>query len=123
MPFCPGCRTEYREGFTHCADCDLELVSALPEESSGERQPDPINLVKLAGFATVAEAEMIQELLEENGIETVIRGEIDPIGIPSGAAPIELLVAGEDFARSTELYEAYFAGEPVQDQSPGPETE
>lgn len=24
--FCPRCRVEYRPGFTHCTDCDLELV-------------------------------------------------------------------------------------------------
>jgi hypothetical protein len=23
---CPNCRAEYRDGFTHCADCDVELV-------------------------------------------------------------------------------------------------
>jgi hypothetical protein len=28
--FCPNCKAEYREGFTHCADCDAELVNELP---------------------------------------------------------------------------------------------
>ena len=123
MPFCPGCMTEYREGFTHCVDCDLELVSALPQESPELRLPDSINLVKLAGFSTVAEAEMMQELLEDNGIGTLIRGRTDPIGIPSGAARIELLVAGADLAHSTELYEAYYAGEPFEGEPQAPESE
>ena len=26
MPFCPQCRGEFREGFAHCARCDLPLV-------------------------------------------------------------------------------------------------
>jgi hypothetical protein len=30
--FCPQCHNEYREGFTRCTDCDLELVS---EHSQG----------------------------------------------------------------------------------------
>jgi hypothetical protein len=29
--FCPVCRTEYRPGFTRCADCDVDLVAQLPD--------------------------------------------------------------------------------------------
>lgn len=28
--FCPQCRVEYRPGFTHCTDCDVDLVPVLP---------------------------------------------------------------------------------------------
>jgi hypothetical protein len=28
--FCPLCKAEYRQGFTYCADCDVDLVEALP---------------------------------------------------------------------------------------------
>lgn len=28
--FCPRCQAEYRQGFTRCADCDVELVDELP---------------------------------------------------------------------------------------------
>jgi len=27
---CPQCKAEYRPGFTHCTDCDVGLVDALP---------------------------------------------------------------------------------------------
>ncbi|MCI8361327.1 MAG: hypothetical protein HFE86_08345 [Clostridiales bacterium] len=30
MPWCPKCRSEYREGFTECADCKAALVEELP---------------------------------------------------------------------------------------------
>ncbi|HLW43518.1 MAG TPA: hypothetical protein VKS00_03455 [Candidatus Acidoferrales bacterium] len=30
--FCPVCKYEYRPGFTHCNDCDADLVDALPSE-------------------------------------------------------------------------------------------
>jgi hypothetical protein len=30
--FCPQCRTEYRDGFTDCADCRVALVAALDIE-------------------------------------------------------------------------------------------
>jgi hypothetical protein len=29
--FCPQCKAEYRSGFTHCADCDVDLVENLSE--------------------------------------------------------------------------------------------
>ena len=29
MPFCPKCKTEYRDGFTICADCKIPLVNSL----------------------------------------------------------------------------------------------
>jgi hypothetical protein len=46
---CPECKTEYRQGFATCADCDVELVEALPGaimaqipysgEANGEEDP------------------------------------------------------------------------------------
>ncbi len=32
--FCPQCKAEYRQGFTRCADCDVDLVYALPTTES-----------------------------------------------------------------------------------------
>jgi hypothetical protein len=29
--FCPECKAEYRQGFTHCADCDVDLVATQQE--------------------------------------------------------------------------------------------
>ena len=31
LMFCPQCQAEYRQGFTHCADCDVDLVWELPK--------------------------------------------------------------------------------------------
>ena len=30
--FCPECRAEYRPGFTHCVNCDVDLVAELPKQ-------------------------------------------------------------------------------------------
>jgi len=32
--FCPQCKAEYRQGFTRCADCDVDLAYALPVTES-----------------------------------------------------------------------------------------
>lgn len=39
--FCPQCRVEYRPGFTHCTDCDVDLVDALPEVENESPQTLP----------------------------------------------------------------------------------
>src|SRR5438874_9641690 len=33
--YCPQCKAEYRQGFTRCADCDVELVHELPTGAQG----------------------------------------------------------------------------------------
>src|SRR6266571_1550661 len=33
--FCPQCKAEYRQGFTRCADCGVELVHGLPGAEEG----------------------------------------------------------------------------------------
>jgi hypothetical protein len=38
--FCPLCKAEYRQGFTVCADCDVDLVWQLPAPSDDDSQPD-----------------------------------------------------------------------------------
>src|ERR1700722_18651717 len=32
--FCPKCQAEYRDGFTHCSDCDVDLVESLSDASA-----------------------------------------------------------------------------------------
>jgi hypothetical protein len=41
--FCPECRTEYRPGFTKCADCGVDLVSGLPEKAPATGTEVPTN--------------------------------------------------------------------------------
>lgn len=39
--FCPECRAEYRDGFTRCSDCDVDLVERLPESSDADERVFP----------------------------------------------------------------------------------
>lgn len=40
--FCPICKAEYRRGFTHCADCDADLVDTLLQEPERTGQANGI---------------------------------------------------------------------------------
>ena len=115
MPFCPQCGVEYREGFTRCADCKVYLVAYLPEEELTPGYDGPVDLVKMATFATPFEAEMIRELLENNGITAVLRGDMGA-GIPMAGSPTVLLVSEADLQRARQLHEEYFAGEDVAEE-------
>ncbi|MBR6095067.1 MAG: hypothetical protein IKP92_08620 [Lachnospiraceae bacterium] len=66
MPWCPKCRNEYREGFTVCADCGVELVDVLGEEE-----------IEKETFVTIPfhEVKNVIEFLESAGIKGV--GQID----------------------------------------------
>ena len=36
MPWCPKCGSEYREGFTKCADCQVDLVGKLSTKEESD---------------------------------------------------------------------------------------
>lgn len=109
MAYCPICRTEYEAGAGYCESCRSSLVDTLPEGTE---------LVELAVFPNVPSAEMIREILEKNQIQTIQRGEVDPIGVTSGAEPVTLLVEERHLQRARELYDAYFAGAGQEQSDP-----
>jgi len=114
------CRIEYRAEIDRCRDCEIELVDFLPEEPAADEAGD---LVVLASFPNVSEAKMIQELLEDNGIATDLRGDVDPIGVISGVSPTTLLVMGNDLPRAKEIYNAFFAGDQPVEEGNSPDLE
>jgi len=46
---CPECKAEYREGFTRCADCDVELVRELPKDAIEMRKIGEDGPFRVAG--------------------------------------------------------------------------
>ena len=69
--FCPQCQSEYREGFTRCSDCDVELVPALPDEG---HDPDSV-LVQVLSTSDATIVAIVKSLFDEAGIEFVTRNE------------------------------------------------
>jgi hypothetical protein len=65
---CLKCGSEYREGFTRCADCDVDLVAALPREP----HPEPVTLITVARFRETPAAELARTTLEAAGLPCVL---------------------------------------------------
>lgn len=70
--FCPKCKAEYRDGFTHCERCDVDLVDVLPAD-----EPEPeidyevsgkIEYVSLREFTSEHEVAFFSSILEGAGI-------------------------------------------------------
>jgi len=111
MPFCPACHCEYRPGFTRCIDCDFELVDSLSENNPVEPELGQLDLVDLGSFPDPMQAQMIQELLEKNGIISILQSDFNAGAGTFTASPNALLVRQGDFLKARELYEQYFEGD------------
>lgn len=111
MPFCPVCSCEYRHGFTRCSDCDAELVESLRAENCTDSDRSELELVELASFPDPMQAQMIQELLEANGIESILKSDFNAGAGTYTASPNALLVSKVDFPKGRALYEQYFEGD------------
>ena len=107
MAFCPNCEAEYKEGITVCPDCRVKLVDKLTPENrvhdSSDGEPVPLQT-----FKTGAEAEMVRELLNQNGIRSFVEGG-DFAVIPSSfSQEVVVMVDERDMPRAIEIYNAYF---------------
>ena len=112
MAFCPNCEAEYRAEVTVCPDCEVELVSELTPENRvhdiSEGEP-----VRLQSFSNSAEAEMVRETLERNGIRVFVEGGEFAVIPSSFSQEVVVMVDERDLTRAIEIYEAYFNAEPA----------
>jgi len=120
--FCPICEAEYEAGITKCADDGAELVDRLsPEE--GASDDSEARFVMLHTMPSAAEAEMVTDILRQNGIRCLIQsGGADAFSsLLSQVSPGGVLVDERDFDRALEIYSSFFG----EDTSPlsGPASE
>ena len=69
MPWCPKCGAEFEPGFTVCSDCNAVLVSQPPESLDLSSYSD---MVAVASLENEIEANILQSVLEEEGIHSNI---------------------------------------------------
>jgi ribosomal protein S16 len=99
--FCPKCRTEYREGFYVCSDCNTDLVEELPELPE-EGKPEFIEYVEVMGTYNPADAALIKSILDSERITYYFNADhfmqVSPL-----AEPVRLMVKKDEVEKAKEL--------------------
>ena len=114
--YCPECSGEYREGFTHCADCDVDLVDSLPspeEAPAGE-------LVTVLETSDPGELAFMESLLRGAGIPFSTKGDhlqsLFALGAIGGynavAGPVSIQVPEEHAEAAAQILEEAMPEEP-----------
>ena len=83
MPFCPGCKYEYREGITECPECGVPLVEELEAETSSDSEDEADQKKDWMHVAVLTSEEyalMLQEGLREQGIPIVVMSNTGMLG-------------------------------------------
>ena len=123
--FCPVCESEYGPGITHCADDDTPLVERLTPENT-LRDNSEARFVPLHKLGSPAEAEMVNDILQQNNIRSVVKSgghdALSPL-LSATSEGAEIFVDERDFDRAMEVYQAFFGadttpltGGPVDDE-------
>jgi hypothetical protein len=115
---CPECGSEYREGFTHCNDCDVDLVEPLAEEAG---EPD-VDLVSVYKSGNPALLPIVESLLRDAQIEFMTTGQSvqalqGAIGI-SFVVPVEFWVRSESADQARELLADVDESDAVEEELP-----
>jgi hypothetical protein len=101
--FFPNCKTEYRPGFTRCADCGSDLVDRLPEEPRPilGGQTSEVGLVPILQTYDQSDVLSIRMALDSEEIEYFLQGET--LSGFRRSDPVVLLVRQDDVERVRTL--------------------
>jgi hypothetical protein len=108
--FCPVCESEYGPGITHCVDDNTPLVERLTPENT-LRDNSEARFVPLHKLGSPAEAEMVNDILRQNEIRSVVKSgghdALSPL-LSATSEGAEIFVDERDFDRAMEVYDAFF---------------
>jgi Putative prokaryotic signal transducing protein len=111
--FCPVCEAEYEPGITRCPDDEAALVEKLTPDNS-VHDGSEANFVTLHKLGSPAEAEMVNDILVQNGIRSVVQAGSNDAFAPLLSATADgatILVDERDADRAGEIYRAFFGGD------------
>ena len=128
--YCPSCGDEYREGFRHCPECDVELVDELPTAGSEDSfDPDDFSLVDPVCVHTEAarsDAEVALSMLRAYGLRAYLAGsgleQFSAAGsfgqmtrMPGPLNSIRIMVHPDDAPTARDLLREGTAAEPANE--------
>jgi hypothetical protein len=67
---CPQCDSEYRDGYTHCASCDVALIEPVVEVAEPQ-----MDLVKVYESGNAAIIPVVESLFDDAQIEYMVKNE------------------------------------------------
>ena len=111
--FCPVCESEYEPGITHCPDDNATLVERLTPENT-LHDSSAARFVSLYKLGSPAEAEMVGDILVQNGIRAVVKsGGADMLSplLSATSEGAEIFVDERDVDRAFEVYNAFFGSD------------
>jgi hypothetical protein len=111
--FCPVCESEYEAGITKCPDDDTELVKRLTSETATHDSSEA-RFVPLHHLGSPAEAEMVNDILTQNGIRSMVKSGGADAFSPLLSATREgavILVDERDLDRANEIYASFFGSD------------
>ena len=110
--FCPVCEAEYEPGIETCADDGAQLVERLTPENTLHDNSEA-RFVPLHNVGSPAEAEMVADILTQNGVRAAVQsGSMDALSpLLSAASPGAMVIVDErGFDRAQEIYASFFGG-------------
>jgi len=96
--FCPNCKSEYREGFKFCKDCDIELVKELPKEENEEFE----EFVSIAATTDISIIPIVKSILDYAEMKYFIKGDMLQ-SVPGINNVMEIQVPKEDAQNAIAL--------------------
>jgi hypothetical protein len=107
--FCPVCESEYEPGITRCPDDNTDLVERL--DATTGHDDSEARFLPLHKLGSPVEAEMVNDILKQNGIRSMVKsGGADALSplLSATAEGSMVLVDERDFDHAQELYSAFF---------------
>jgi putative signal transducing protein len=107
---CPVCEGEYEPGITQCPTDNTPLVDKI----TSAHDESEASLVSLHNFGSPAEAEMVNDILTQNGVRSVVKSGGADAFSPLLSATWEgamIMVDERDVDRAREVYQSFFGAD------------